>query len=540
MDDHKDSTKFNSWSLVDKSWTGKGRGCTQGHKTDPCRRRQLRSSDEDVADTKLYCISTGQVMPEDIKDGMLTRLSQGESHYNACKDECLADPTRFEKPISKLKCKTFASAMIKTKLKAKDKKIIELKGTRDVFGRLVILATQTTVDLQKVFEYPFTPVPLTLAQIDGSINKTDKSKLMHNFEDHYTETRPPPLGHVYMQDALFLLQALVNCPETFGAIAKVILMRLCKVTSSEIHFVCDTYPPGSIKDIERACRAEGEVSDLRVTGADQRRPKDFSKLLRSSIFKTSFTEFLSEEWKRDTYAEILGNKTIIMGLEKVCYCFRVGENDSIIWYRVEGLDCNHEEADTRLTLHLAYVVEHARLPDVVIRGNDTYVLVILLYHLGTCNIKAAMRMDVGVDGNNTKRYVNVTSLSKELGPDLCSALPGIHSCTECDYTAAFLRKGKLRPLKLMEKSYIALFAELGDSPTVTNISGFEAFICDLYGKPKTNSISAVRFAIFRDKYAPTNTTSPLDKLRGADSSLLPPSHPVLVEKVRRTNYVSYM
>lgn len=46
--------------------------------------------------------------------------------------------------------------------------------------------------------------------------------------------------------------------------------------------------------------------------------------------------------------------------------------------------------------------------------------------------------------------------------------------------------------------------------------------------------------MFRDKYAPTNTADPLDKLRGADSSVLPPSRPVLVEKVRRTNYVAYM
>ena len=283
-----------------------------------------------------------------------------------------------------------------------------------------------------------------------------------------------------------------------------------------------------------------KVSNLRVTSADQRRPKDFSKLLRSSVFKTSFIEFLSEEWKRDTYAEILGNKTVIMGLEKVCYCFRVGENGSIIRYRVEGLDCNHEEADTRLVLHLAYVAEHVQLPDVVIRCNDTDVLVILLYHLGTGNIKANVWMDAGVDGNNTRHYVDVTGLSKELDPDMFCALPGIHSFTGCDYTAAFLRKGKVRPLKLMEKSYIALFAELGDSPTVTNISCFEAFVCDLYRKPKTNNISAVRFAIFRDKYAPTNTASPLDKLRGAHSSVLPPSHPVLVKKVRRTNYVSYM
>jgi len=52
-------------------------------------------------------------------------------------------------------------------------------------------------------------------------------------------------------------------------------------------------------------------------------------------------------------------------------------------------------------------------------------------------------MDAGVDGNNTRHYVNVSVLSKELGPDLCSALPGIHSFTRCDYTMAFLRKGKV-------------------------------------------------------------------------------------------------
>jgi len=236
---------------------------------------------------------------------------------------------------------------------------------------------------------------------------------------------------------MFLLQALVNCPETFGAIAKVILTKLCNVTSNEIHFIWNTYPMGSIKDIERACRAKGEVFDLKVTGADQRRPKDLSKLLQSSVFKTSFIEFLAEEWKRDTYAVILGNRTVIMGLEKICYCFRVGNNGSIIGYHIEGLDCNHEEADTRLALHLAYVAKHAHLPYVVICCNHIDVLVILHYHLGRGNTKANVWMDAGVDGNNTRRYVNVSGLSKELVPDLCSRLPGIHSFIGCDYTVAF-------------------------------------------------------------------------------------------------------
>ena len=54
------------------------------------------------------------------------------------------------------------------------------------------------------------------------------------------------------------------------------------------------------------------------------------------------------------------------------------------------------------------------------------------------------------------------------------------------------------------------FANLAESQTGTNISGFKAFVCELYGKPLTNSTSTVCFAIFRDKYAPTNMASPLE------------------------------
>jgi len=97
----------------------------------------------------------------------------------------------------------------------------------------------------------------------------------------------------------------------------------------------------------------------------------------------------------------------------------------------------------RLALHLAYVAKHAHLPDVVIHYSDRDVPVILLYHLGTGDIKANMLMDAGVDSNNTRCYVNVSGLSEELGLDLCSALPGIHSFTGCDYIAAFLWKEKV-------------------------------------------------------------------------------------------------
>ena len=56
---------------------------------------------------------------------------------------------------------------------------------------------------------------------------------------------------------------------------------------------------------------------------------------------------------------------------------------------------------------------------------------------------------VGVSSNNTRRYIDVAKLADELGPDLCNALAGYHAFTGCDYTARFLRKGKVRPLAII-------------------------------------------------------------------------------------------
>ena len=59
---------------------------------------------------------------------------------------------------------------------------------------------------------------------------------------------------------------------------------------------------------------------------------------------------------------------------------------------------------------------------------------------------------MGLHTNNTLRYVKKNKLHQELGNSFCVALPGFHAFTGSDYTASFNRKGKIRPLKLLERS----------------------------------------------------------------------------------------
>ena len=67
-----------------------------------------------------------------------------------------------------------------------------------------------------------------------------------------------------------------------------------------------------------------------------------------------------------------------------------------------------------------------------------------------------------------KKKQNITELADMLTPEICLALPAFHAFTGSDYTAAFLRKGKSKPFKVMEssKKYTEVFTLLGSSKSI--------------------------------------------------------------------------
>ena len=58
--------------------------------------------------------------------------------------------------------------------------------------------------------------------------------------------------------------------------------------------------------------------------------------------------------------------------------------------------------------------------------------------------------------------------SKTLEPQLCASLPAFHAYSGCDYTSAFVRKGKVRPLQLLEKDIKIqeAFSQLADKEEI--------------------------------------------------------------------------
>ena len=273
-------------------------------------------------DRNLYCLSTGKAASENVKTELLHCVETGKKKCQEFTDGCFANPARFEQPIPRQKVKNFSTDAVKVKITTKDKKIKELQGTQDLFGRLLYLAATNDLDLELVFNYPLTPVPLAIAHVDGSVNKTDKSKLMHKLEERVESGRPPSRDACAI-DAMFLIQSLVDVPATFGGIAKVILARLLEF-APRVDFVCDSYKSPSIKDIEHSRRgSDGTHTEFIISGPEQKRTKDFNAALNSPTFKTALLQFFVKEWKRKAYVEQIRGHTLYVGLDEKAYKYEV-------------------------------------------------------------------------------------------------------------------------------------------------------------------------------------------------------------------------
>ena len=72
------------------------------------------------------------------------------------------------------------------------------------------------------------------------------------------------------------------------------------------------------------------------------------------------------------------------------------------------------------------------------------------------------------------------------------------------------------------------------------MSTLETFVCHIFGKPGLSSGNKAMYKLFQQHYASKKGLNLLAKIKGADSSQLPPCYSVPVQKVRRTNLIAGM
>ena len=128
---------------------------------------------------------------------------------------------------------------------------------------------------------------------------------------------------------------------------------------------------------------------------------------------------------------------------------------------------------------------------------------------------------------------------QNLGKELSPSLLALHALTSCDYTASFNRKGKVLPLKHLEKNETAqeTFGCLGDMEEIDE--SILMFARNLFANSTMEDGQISQQAMFW--YVPekvqNNYEQHLNEVKKMDASSFPPCQCVLMEKIARTHYI---
>ena len=152
-------------------------------------------------------------------------------------------------------------------------------------------------------------------------------------------------------------------------------------------------------------------------------------------------------------------------------------------------------------------------------------------------------MDTGT--GNKRHLIDIHGIAKSLGLEMCKALPAFHSFPGSDCTSSFVMKGKVKPMKLLQKHqlFTNVFQRLGstlDSLNDKDLQDLQHFVCCMYGNPKCIETNKLRYDIFKSRYDSKSTIDSCFINNGIDLSLLPPCHSSLCMHYLRVNYQTFI
>ena len=125
---------------------------------------------------------------------------------------------------------------------------------------------------------------------------------------------------------------------------------------------------------------------------------------------------------------------------------------------------------------------------IIIRGNDTDIFIISLENVQKLS-QSHLWFNTGLDSDNSRSYVDISKLSKEL--NYGKTLPWIYAYTGTDYSPWVYRKREVRPLLLMIKRPLCLcICGFGQLRSIRKyINDIEKFTCHMCGYSLNKCIS---------------------------------------------------
>ena len=158
-------------------------------------------------------------------------------------------------------------------MSSKNKSLVSVSMTHDLFGSILYHALQAEVDMEQILRYPLTLVPLSISRVGGTMQKTLKSKMLQELEKRVA-SNPPTNVDVTIIDGMFFFHLLYQPPSTFADLADHLLRQVCKLRGTEIYLVFDKTISPCIKDAERN-RSNQRSMAYQITRPEQKHPSNW-------------------------------------------------------------------------------------------------------------------------------------------------------------------------------------------------------------------------------------------------------------------------
>ena len=446
--------------------------------------------EEDSKD--LLRLHTKDIMDQQSIECLTTIQSKGQEQYATFVNERLKkNNLPITATITKNKIVLFNIQARRSK--KGDAKVSLLKSESSLFARLYVACQTRDGNLDNFFSHENHPFPPSLSSY-GQLRFGKKSDLISCLEQQIESTHDVrPETQVSIMDGAVLVNMLRpgGC-KTFSDYAVKVFVPHVKREQNHaqrVDIVWDQYFDNSLKAQTREKRATGPNQRRRVE-ASSPIPNNWQQFLRLNSNKVELFKHLNNE----LLASASPNQALVVtdGANVICVPARDTTNMA---------PCNHEEADSRIMVHVADAVMQG-FNKILVRTVDTDVVVIAVAALQQIG---NMELWIAFGSGKDFHYIPAHDICSSLGPQKSLALPVFHAFTGCDTVSQFAQVGKKTAWKLWEThdEFTRTFYDMHDAPeqiSEETEASIEYFTILLYDRTSAcTSINEVRKLLFTRK-----------------------------------------
>ena len=339
-----------------------------------------------------------------------------------------------------------------------------------LFQRLSLIATNGTHDNPaSVFKYELCSHPPALFDaysLPWTANKPSFAEALWKVVEKVNGQELPSDVHYVLDGGALLQRVPWSKGETFEAVCEryveYISRRYGKAT-----IVFDGYESGpGIKDVTHRRRGHGAGPSVVLT------PQTVVSLRKK--------DFLANKANKQRFPSLLGSF-----LEKA------------------GCSTIHAKTDADVPI-VETAVQVAKSTTAVLVGDDTDLLVLLLYHVDMDGHEVFFRPEPKATAKKMRIW-NIKRSKETLGMHICANLPFVHAILGCNSTSRLYNIGKPLALKKLQSSRVfttiaATFMQ-EDSSNEDIVQSGEVALVLLYGGSEDERLDALRYKRFRENVA---------------------------------------